>query len=118
MKVLEKAGTHSLGTYIDRRQAPVAEWCALRPILKVCDRDTGYEGGGRRREPWWRQTASRKKLSASLKETSAVARERRGKSVRYGGGGGDRDAEESKDGAGSDGSQDAGMETGDNYVGE
>ena len=37
-KVLEKAGTQSLGTYIERRQVIVAEWVALRPILEVCDR--------------------------------------------------------------------------------
>ena len=36
--VIEKAGTQPLGTYIDRRQATVAEWVALRPILEVCDR--------------------------------------------------------------------------------
>ena len=45
-KALEKAGTQSLGTYIDRRQATVAEWVALRTILEVCDIETGYEGGG------------------------------------------------------------------------
>ena len=42
--VLEKSGTHILGTYIDRRQAAVAESVMTRPILEVCDRDTGYEG--------------------------------------------------------------------------
>ena len=36
--VLEKSGTQPLGTYIDRRQATVAEWVALRPILEVCDK--------------------------------------------------------------------------------
>ena len=45
-KVLEKAGTQSLGTYIDSRQVTVVTWVALRPILEVCDRDTCYEGGG------------------------------------------------------------------------
>ena len=40
-KVLEKAGTQSLITYIGRRQATVAEWVALRTILEVCDRETG-----------------------------------------------------------------------------
>ena len=44
--VLEKAGTQTLETYIERRQAIVAEWVALRPILEVCDIETGYEGGG------------------------------------------------------------------------
>ena len=67
-KVLEKAGTQSLGNYINRRQATVAEWVELRPILEVYNRDTGYEGGGRLREPWWRQTTAIKQLSYTLKE--------------------------------------------------
>ena len=57
-KVPEKSRTQYLGTYIDRRQATVVEWVALRPILDVCDRETGYEGGGSRQVPWWRQMAS------------------------------------------------------------
>ena len=48
---LYKAGTQPLGNYIDRRQATVAEWVVLRNILEVYDTDTGYKGGGRRREP-------------------------------------------------------------------
>ena len=32
-KVLDKAGTQSLGNYFDRRQATVAEWVASCPIL-------------------------------------------------------------------------------------
>ena len=67
-KVLEKAGTQSLGNYIDRRQATVAEWVALRPILEIYNRDTGYEGGGRLWEPWWIQTTAIKQLSYTLKE--------------------------------------------------
>ena len=73
-KVLEKAGTQPLGTYMDMRQATVAEWVKLRPILEVCDRDTGYKGGERRRELWWRQPEARKQLGATLKEVSAAAR--------------------------------------------
>ena len=38
---LEKVGYNPLGTYIDRRQATVLEWVALRPILEVSARDTG-----------------------------------------------------------------------------
>ena len=91
----------------------MADWVASRPILGVCDRETGYEGGGRRQEPWWRQTASRKQLSDTLKDISAAARERRWKSGRRGGGGGYRNAEESEYGAGRDGSWDGGTETGD-----
>ena len=44
-KFLEKVGTQSLGTYIEGRQATVTEWVALRPILEVCVRETGYEWG-------------------------------------------------------------------------
>ena len=39
-EVLEKAVTHSRGTYIYRRQETVAEWVALRPILEVYNRET------------------------------------------------------------------------------
>ena len=101
--VIEKAVTKPLVTYIDRRQATVEEWVALRPILKVCDREIGYEGRGRLQEPWWRKTAARKQLSATLKNISAEARERRWNSGRRAGGGGDRDIDESEDWDGRDG---------------
>ena len=55
--VLEKAGTQTLETYIERRQAIVAEWVALRPILEVCDKEKAYKRRRRRQEPCWRQTA-------------------------------------------------------------
>ena len=54
--VLEKSGTQPLGTYIDRRQATVAEWLALRPILEVCEKEKAYKRRRRRQDPWWRQT--------------------------------------------------------------
>ena len=41
--VLKKEVTQYLGAYIDRRQATVAEWVALQPILEVCDREMGYK---------------------------------------------------------------------------
>ena len=72
-KVLEKVRTQSLGTYIDRRQSTVTEWVALHPILEVCDRETGYKGGGRRHESWWRYTVARKQMSATLREILAAA---------------------------------------------
>ena len=75
-KFLENAGNQYLGTYIDRSQATVVEWAALRHILEVCDRETGYEGGGRRQDPWWRQTAARNQLSVTLKEIAVTARDR------------------------------------------
>ena len=117
--VLEKAETQPLETYIDRRQATVAEWVTLCPILEVCDRETGYEGGGRLREPWWRKMVAQKQLSAMLKDISTAVWERRWKSGRRGGsGGGTRDSEESEYGAGSDGFRYAGTETDDAQVGE
>ena len=96
----------------------MSEWVELRLILEVYDREKGYEGGGRLQDPWWRQMAAINKLSATLKEISAAAREKRWESGRRGGGGGDRDADVSEDGAGSDGSRDAGTETSDAHVGE
>ena len=45
--VLKEAGTQTLGTYIVKPHAKVAEWLVLMTILEVCDRGTGYEGGGR-----------------------------------------------------------------------
>ena len=50
-KVLEKAVTQSLEAYIERRLVTVTELVALCSILEVCNRETDYEGGWRRREP-------------------------------------------------------------------
>ena len=115
--VLEKAGTQPLITYIARSQSTVAVWVSLLPILEVYDRETCYEGGGRLQELWWRQTASRNQLSATLKDILAAARERRWKPVRDGkSGGGDRNADESEDGEERDGYRYAGTETGDTQL--
>ena len=62
-----------MGAYIYMRQETVAEWVAFRPILEVCNKDTGYEGGGG--GMWWRKTASRKKLCATLKQIPAATRD-------------------------------------------
>ena len=56
-RVLQAAGTKPLREYINRSQAAVAEWVALQPIFEVYSKETVYEGGGRLREQWWRQTA-------------------------------------------------------------
>ena len=66
--VRKAAGTQSAMTYIGRRQATVAKWVALRPIIEVCAGNTGYEGGGLRREEWWNQGAAYKQLRATLEE--------------------------------------------------
>ena len=52
--VLQRAGTQTLRPYIYRRQATVVEWVATRLVFDVCARETGYEGRGRLRVPWWR----------------------------------------------------------------
>ena len=102
--VLEKAGTQPLVTDIDRSQATVAEWVATHPIFEVCDRETSDEGGRSHQDPWWRQTTAIKQLNDTLKEILAAARDCHWKSGRRGEiGEGDRDAEESEDGAVSDG---------------
>ena len=38
---IKDAGTQTLGMHIDKRQETVVEWMALRPILDICDRETG-----------------------------------------------------------------------------
>ena len=56
--ILQGVRTHSLRTYVDRRQATVAEWVSLRSIFDVCARETVYEGGGGLQVPWWRHVAA------------------------------------------------------------
>ena len=76
-RVIKEAGIQTLGTYIDKRQATVAEWVALRSILEICDREKVYKVGGRRRGPWWRQTADQEQLSATLEDILAASMARR-----------------------------------------
>ena len=66
--MLQGAGTQPLHTYLDRRQATVAEWVALQTIFEVFARETGYGGGGDLWEPWRRQAAAEKQLMVTLKE--------------------------------------------------
>ena len=49
----------------------------LRPIFEVCAKEMGYEGGGKLRNPWWRQEAAEQQLEAMLKNMLAAAGERR-----------------------------------------
>ena len=56
-------------TYIGRKQATVAQCVALRPLFEVCERGEWYEGGGRRREAWWRQEATEKQLRDTLENS-------------------------------------------------
>ena len=44
---MKAEGTHDIRTYIDRRQATMARWVSLWPILEVCVREEmGNKGGG------------------------------------------------------------------------
>ena len=88
----------------------------MSPILEIYDRELGYEGGGRRREPWWRQTAARKQLSVTLEDILVVTRVWRWESGRRGGGRGGREVAESD--TGSNGPWYAGTEIGDYRVGK
>ena len=49
--MLQAEGTKPLREYIDKRQAAVVEWVVLRPIFEICEKETGYEGGGKLRKP-------------------------------------------------------------------
>ena len=49
-EVREAEGAQLEATYIGRRKGIVAQWVALRPILKLCTRDKGYKGRARMRE--------------------------------------------------------------------
>ena len=57
-RVLQETETKPFRGYTERRQATVAEWVALRPIFEVFVKETGFEGRGRARNQWWRQTAA------------------------------------------------------------
>ena len=73
---LKAAGTQLARIYIERQQATVAQWVALRPLFEVCTRKTGYEGGERRRKERWHQEATEKQLRTNL-EDSWEAKKRR-----------------------------------------
>ena len=46
----------------------------LQPIYEVCENETGYGRRGRCRETWWRQTAPREQLRATIENILAAAR--------------------------------------------
>ena len=70
--MLQGAGTQPLQTYLDRRQATVDKWVALRPFLEVYVKYTGYERGGKIQDPWWRQAAAEKKTMVTLEDILVV----------------------------------------------
>ena len=76
-KVPQGADTRPLHTYLDRRQATVAEWGDLRPIFDVCTREKSCEVGWKLQVPWRRQAAAEKNLKEIVEEILATARVRR-----------------------------------------
>ena len=80
-------GTKPLWGYINKRRATVEEWVDLWTIFKVCTKETGYEGGGRMRNQWWRHAAVEQQLNTKLKDILEAAWDRRQReSIRRGGG--------------------------------
>ena len=75
--MLKGAGTQTLSKYVDRLQATVAEWVAIRPIFDVCVRDTGYEGWGILWVPWWRQKSAENRLRVTVEEILSATMVRR-----------------------------------------
>ena len=75
--VWEAVGKKLEMTYIGRQQATMELWVELQLIFEVCAGDKDYEGGGRRREAWWRQEATEKKLWATLEVFSRESNRRR-----------------------------------------
>ena len=55
----------------------IAEWVSLRPIFKVSEKKTGFEGRGRTRGQWWCQTSVEQHLKTTLKDILEAARDRR-----------------------------------------
>ena len=49
----------------------------LRHIYELCDKETGYDRGGMRREPWCKQTAPMVQLRDTMENISAASRARR-----------------------------------------
>ena len=61
----------------------MAGWVYLRPIFEVYANETGYKGGGRLRETWWRQEAAEKHMRSTLEGILVAARDwRQQESVR------------------------------------
>ena len=76
----------------------VVEWVALRPIFEVCEKETGYKGGGRVHEQWWRQTTAERHLKTTLKEILVAAWDRQKRE--YGRSGEGKGGEEESDSGG------------------
>ena len=65
-ELLKRAETQLLQTYLERRQATVEEWAAIRDFFDVCVRETGYEVGGNIKVTWCRQAAAEKQMKVTV----------------------------------------------------
>ena len=84
-RVVQAIGTNPMQEYIEKKKETVTEWLALRPVSKVCAKETGFGGRGRARGQCWRQTAAERQLKTTLKEILVAARKwRRWESGRHG----------------------------------
>ena len=61
-------GMKLVAKYIGRRQATVSQWVDLLPLLELCARETGYDGGGWNKSSWWRQQTTKETLWTILEE--------------------------------------------------
>ena len=55
----------------------MAEWVAPRPIFYICEREMGYEGGGKIQVQWWRQASADNQLQVTIEDILVVERVRR-----------------------------------------
>ena len=63
------SGGNAVGDDLYREmKGNVTQWVALRPVFEICAGETGYKGGGHRREAWWRQGAADKNFGQPWKK--------------------------------------------------
>ena len=67
-EVMRTAGMHSTATCIGQQQVPVAQWVTLQLLLEVCNQETGYKWGRRKRRPLWRQETTEDELWSTLED--------------------------------------------------
>ena len=67
-EVLEKAGLHSIGHYIEVRRQTILNFIPDRPIYALCQDAVRKRGTGNR-QYWWEQTMD---LEAAQSATTAV----------------------------------------------
>ena len=64
--------------YVERRQATLAQWLALRFLFEVCAREIWCKGGGKSKQAWWRKVLSEKQFNATPADSQKAKRRRIG----------------------------------------